>query len=187
MNRDSTIYLPKVRITDGWRMKRYEQHLEFDLRCSAEDLLRIQWDDPLPLRNAVHRFARYFRREFKYDFVQYSPSDIQGPDEANAFLFCDPRWEDSYDAYGACCFRWREWKDHPPGWALQWAWMHPYWREKGHFKRVYPLFRERFGLFHFEPPLSKAMRGFIDKHAADHYPPKKSPAIEGSEVAGEIL
>ena len=109
----------------------------------------------------VERLAQYFRREFRYDFVQWSATNDEP--SARAFVWVVDHWPHPV-GFGACCFRWREWTDAPHGWALQWIWLHPYERGKGHLTRVWPYFRETFGDFHVERPLSSAMRAFLERH-----------------------
>jgi hypothetical protein len=112
---------------------------------------------PIRYRRAVWRLATYFRREFGYDFVQYGHEGHEDDATARAFL-----WFGRNVVIGACCFRWREWTDAPAGWAMQWIWLHPYSRSCGYLTRAWPYFRARFGDFHVERPLSRAMAGFLE-------------------------
>jgi hypothetical protein len=123
---------------------------------------------PQALGKAVYRLAQFFRREFRYDFVQYGYEGRDDDPEHVAFLWVHPEGLGSSDlfmvtAVGACCFRWRAWRDAPHGHALQWVWFHPYWRRRGLLSEAWPAFRERFGDFVTEPPLSDAMRSFLAK------------------------
>lgn len=116
----------------------------------------------LRLRREVERFAIYFRREFDYDFQQFEATERPRKAYA-AYLFtsepnCFPRmWA------GACCFRWREYKEMDPRWAVQWIWLHPYYRSKGILGRAWERFHELHGNFICEPPLSPAMEAFLKK------------------------
>jgi hypothetical protein len=65
---------------------------------------------------------------------------------------------------GACAFRWREYRDYPSCWAMQWVWIAPKVRRRGILSRRWGAFRTRFGKFVLEPPLSKAMQAFAAKH-----------------------
>jgi hypothetical protein len=119
-------------------------------------------ESPMVVRKAVARLALYFKREFSYDFIQY---DARENDPlARAFLFTtrDYDREHYYSlAVGACCFRWREWDDAPPAWALQWVWLHPFMRRQGVLSRAWSFFEARFSGFEAEPPLSDAMVAFL--------------------------
>lgn len=130
---------------------------------------KVTGDSKAVLKRAVLHCAAYFRREFHYDFVQYGMED-EG-DGNQAFLWCS----DDYDrrGIGACCFRWREYTNHPHGWALQWIWFHPYFRRHGHLRKAWPYFRQAFGDFAVEGPISPAMEAFlaaVDPKAVPDHP-----------------
>lgn len=118
-------------------------------------------------RRAVWKCAQFFRREFGYDFVQYGHEGREDDASARAYLWLggvDGKTGDDV-VVGACCFRLRTWEKLPkPIWALQWVWMHPYARNKGHLKDAWPYFCARFGEFDVEGPYSKAMCAFLSKH-----------------------
>jgi len=115
----------------------------------------VRHDAPVTWRNAVHRFAVYFRREFQYDFIQYSPDESESLDRA--FLFTHDRVE--MLAVGACSFRY-----HTNGsCGLSWIWLHPYYRGRGMLSQAWPYFVRRFAPFQVEPPLSKSMTSFMRK------------------------
>jgi len=141
--------------------------------CSID--LFVTQQSAQPLRRAVEQLARYFRREFHYDFCQYSADD-DDPDH-RAYLWID-RYEPQYRCHtcfypviGACCFRHRRYDEHPlpPGippdhYALQWIWFHPYQRNQGHLTKALPYFQEQFSRLIAEPPFSPAMDAFLKKH-----------------------
>lgn len=107
------------------------------------------------LRRAVERCAIYFRREFRYDFVQYSADELGHPKD-RAFL-----WEARSVVVGACSFRWVEWEDADASYTMDWVWFHPYERRQGNLSSAWLYFRRRFGRFHVEQPLSDAMEAFL--------------------------
>lgn len=126
-------------------------------------LICVTSGSPISYRRAVTELAHYFRREFQYDFVQY---DVQVEPSARAFLWLTYRTvEESARVVGACCFRWRVYRDTkcPPRWAMQWIWLHPYHRRRGLLSAMWPYFKRRFGEFNVEGPLSEAMDGFLQK------------------------
>jgi hypothetical protein len=85
--------------------------------------------------------------------------------KVHGFLFNDDSAVFGHGAIaGACAFRWREWKNHPPSWGLQWIWVAPKARRHGILSRRWPMLRQRFGDFVLEPPLSAAMAEFAAKH-----------------------
>jgi hypothetical protein len=124
----------------------------------------VRSNAPISARRAVYACARYFRREFGYDFLQYSDreADWETCDTTRAFLWTDIS-QFGLRIWGACCFRWRDWRNSQPLWALQWIWMHPYVRHRGLLRQAWPYFLRRFGWFDVEPPYSPAVRGFLAK------------------------
>lgn len=128
-------------------------------------LCDVEYGDPLATRKALYQFAVYFRREFRYDFVQYSVEDDGANlDHMVAFLFYEHDWATKNTAYGGCIFRYRcNWTNVDPHWALQWIWLHPYERGRGRLTNVWGYFEEKFGNFVVEEPLSSAMKAFLDK------------------------
>lgn len=126
---------------------------------------------PMPIRRGLRRMATYFRREFGYDFVQYSEREDNDPKETLGFLFTDGFGGYDERVIGGSMFRWREYKDSPPGWALQWIWLHPYERGKGKLKDALPAFKLLFGdNFFVEGPRSAAMKAFLEKHYPNGLP-----------------
>ncbi len=111
------------------------------------------------LRAKVEIIARYFRREFHYDFVQYSIEPDESDDDRACVWFGDNY---SREIVGVVCFRMRD-----EGYGLAWAWFHPYERGKGHLTRCWKYLRTRFGPFQVEPPLSPAMVAFLESRCPE--------------------
>lgn len=124
------------------------------------------------LRRAVLHCACFFRREFRYDFVQFA---IKDADPYRAFIWVD----NEYDCrvIGSCCFRWREYSDAPHGYGMQWIWFHPYFRGAGLLTKAWPYFLARFEDFHLEGPFSRAMERFLVKHL-DTLHPRQREIVE---------
>ena len=146
------IYLSKYK---PWGCK-FVKH-ELLKQIYHENIYQVNFDSTKKDKEIVYRLAQYFRREFNYDFVQYSCNEDDLTHEAYIFKNYDDK------AFGACCFRRREYTDTGKIWALQWIWLHPYFREKGELKKHWPFFKERYGDFHVEGPYSKAMRNALCK------------------------
>ncbi|MBR9882568.1 MAG: hypothetical protein GYB21_02470 [Oceanospirillales bacterium] len=136
--------------------------------------LLITDESPYAYRKFVEFFATCFRREFHYDFVPFSASETLGARgffPYQAYLF----HENALDivkyiddppknrCVGACCFRWVNWVDAPASWSLQWVWFHPYFRQKGFLSSVWSQFREKYGDFHIDRPLSHSMEKFLER------------------------
>jgi hypothetical protein len=114
----------------------------------------------------IYLRAATFRREFHYDFVQWAgPHMVDDDPTGQGFLFNDDTGVFGHGAIvGACAFRWREYRNHPPLWAMQWIWIAPKARRHGILSRRWDGFRTRFGKFAIEPSLSDAMEAFAAKH-----------------------
>jgi hypothetical protein len=124
-------------------------------------------------KNQVQHYARYFRREFRYDFVQFD-GPRENDDSFEAWLFFPSGMYSHMITnipVGACCFRKRKYENTDEYWALQWVWIHPYERGKGIYKKAFETFKERYGEFKPEYPLSKTMQNFVDKYY-DGFPKK---------------
>ena len=127
----------------------------------------LEWElitarSPIGTKHAMESLAYYHRREFGFDFPCYTAGDLEGEFSRDHHFLIRT---DSYDphAVGAIGFRWRKWKDHPEGYALAWVWFHPYYRRQGILSALWPWFREHFGDFKVERPLSDAMNSFLAK------------------------
>lgn len=135
------------------------------------DCYKITAASPLALRRAVWLLAVYFRREFGYDFLQYGHCGHENDPRHVAFLWLGGErirlarngFASDRIAVGACCFRWREWREGQPTYALQWVWFHPFARRRGFLADCWPAFCAAFSPFYVEGPLSHAMRGFLLK------------------------
>jgi len=135
--------------------------------------LKVDPDAPLELLRAVETLAGYFKKELRFDRLPFKASETReslGYVPYEAYIFHntahDRLLEDQatpHRIFGACCFRWRDRTDHDPGWSLDWVWMHPYFRRRGHLQRAWPSFQQMYGeRFHIELPLSIEMEAFVN-------------------------
>lgn len=126
---------------------------------------RVTIRSPLARRRAVYRVAAHFQRELGFGLLQYGYGGREADPGHVAFLWVHPEAVGLPDAFrvpcvGATCFRLRD-----EGWAMQWAWVHPYFRRQGLLSDAWPDFVGEFGAFEVEGPHSVAMRGFLAKHS----------------------
>jgi hypothetical protein len=139
---DLTIRMPKVPTAVVGKALTRERTAPLHRETQVDiphGLVPIRVVAPIALRKAVYSCALFFRREFGYDFVQYA---IREDDwHSRAFLWIsDPDYTNKHNVWGACCFRWREYKDADPLWAMQWVWLHPYARNHGLVTRTWSYF-----------------------------------------------
>lgn len=124
------------------------------------EIVWVKYLSPRWQRLAVHRRAKAFKREFRYDFVQW---DIYGDPDAIAYLFSD----DDCRIIGACCFRPAS-REHPEKMMLDWIWICPEARRQGWLSKHWNIFLERFGEFKIAAPISNEMQAFLRKRGLDH-------------------
>lgn len=124
------------------------------------DLVAVDRRSPRTHHAILERFALYFKREFHFDFPQFEAGELQV--DFRAWIFAaepDSGWR----AFGAACFR----PNEDPActqtrWSLDWIWLHPYFRGRGHLKEAWPIFTGALGGCVFvQPPYSSAMESFL--------------------------
>lgn len=129
------------------------------------------------LRRAVYRFARYFRMEEDYDFVQYGYEGEEDDPTCRAYLFVAADSHRSGTAFGATCFRERDNGKGVKWQAMCWAWIHPFNRRKKILTDALPVLREAHGDFFPETPWSPAMAAFIAKNMPETFAKFGKPVL----------
>jgi RimJ/RimL family protein N-acetyltransferase len=125
----------------------------------------VDSDAPMWMQAEVYRRALKFKREFRYDFVQWAGDETNRVEDGwHGYLF--PAGPDGTIA-GACAFS----NKHPgPGgeeWILAWVWLAPKYRGQGLLTTQWSKFVARYGDFFIEPPLSDAMQGFVRSYGTE--------------------
>ncbi|MCU9528032.1 hypothetical protein [Pseudomonas mosselii] len=122
----------------------------------------VDQGSPLWMHGAVYDRALEFKREFKYDFVQWDGSSRKcaGADWQGWLFAAD----DQGTIGGACAFMRRNGAVDGPEWSLQWVWVAPKFRRVGLLESRWPSFLQAYGDFEIERPLSPAMQAFVRKH-----------------------
>lgn len=117
-------------------------------------------------RDALEVMAKYFRREFKYDGLQYD--SVEHDKDCVGILFCETAMDlvkdiDHYPnrVIGGACF----WKTSEGDYFLDWVWFHPFARNRRNLKKAWPSFKKKFGNFTLTKSLSAHMEKFLEKHA----------------------
>lgn len=101
-----------------------------------------------------------FKREFGYDFVQWQSEKGDKDPYVQGFLFTD----EPGAIVGACSFRRDDKMDNNDFWVLDWVWICPKERRKGHLAKRWERLRKRFGNFRLTFPVSDDMKTFLAKH-----------------------
>jgi hypothetical protein len=142
------------------------------------DAVWVDFMSPTWLREEVYWRAKVFQREFGYDMPQWEQNGYHDPD-AVGFVFHDVELRIS----GACCFRPE--LSNTGQTRLDWIWLCPSARRCGLVSSQWKRFRDRFGVFSIEGPISKAMQAFLLKHYPDHEIPK--PSIHEPKLPMELF
>ena len=122
-------------------------------------LFPVTANSPRWVHVEIYLRALAFKRELKYDFVQWvSPED--NPDQNDhGYLFIN---SDNV-AIGACAFRRIE-NGIKSFWNLQWVWITPTYRRSGVLSKHWKMLRQFHGDFGIERPISDAMVAFVTKN-----------------------
>jgi len=128
--------------------------------------IRVDRKSPPWLHQMVYQRARYLQQQEHYDFVQWNEvrgiADSEYTKNVHALLLV----EEPQLVVGTASFSWILWKDHAPGWRLNFIWIAGTWRRKGVLSKRWPAWRTTYGAFSVEPPWSKYMRAFLCKMGA---------------------
>jgi hypothetical protein len=120
----------------------------------------VTCDSPEWKHTEMYHRALAFKREFHYDFIQWKSREGDEDPDVHGYLFTTEKGE----IVGACTFRNRSDDRAIKKWGLQWIWLCPRERRKGHLARRWSAFRQQFGDFFVEPPVSEDMQAFLHKH-----------------------
>jgi hypothetical protein len=144
-----------------------------DRRLDSEDM-RVDRSSPPWLHRLVHERARVLKLDEGYTGLLWTAdgSSLQDNDyhrDYHAWLIVEPTPEGPVGV-GAAAFIWTVWSNAPPRWRLTFVWIAEGWRCKGVLSRRWPRWRELYGDFTLDPPLSQAMGAFVDKHGGSPDP-----------------
>lgn len=120
----------------------------------------VTWDSPEWKHTEMYNRALAFKRELHYDFVQWKSKNDREDYDVHGYLMTNAQGA----IVGACAFRNRSEDPGRKKWGLQWIWICPIERRAGHLARRWKGFREQFGDFIVESPVSDAMQAFLQKN-----------------------
>jgi len=134
-----------------------------------------QTEDDKLIKN-VHTIATFFKRELQYDSVPFPYDGMLGKPYM-ALLFTENDMdksaigiEESYIIYGACLFqKSNAIRDQGEKWVLRWVWLHPFFRNRGYFSKLWTLLEEKFGDFFIDEPVSADMKKFLKGKGSNHF------------------
>lgn len=120
----------------------------------------VDGGSPLWMHDEVYERALQFKRDFRYDSLQWNGNgQRKASPNFDGYLFSE-RSESlpTGTVAGACAFILRK-----NQWTLYWIWVAPNMRRTGVLSARWAAFLERYGDFNIEWPLSEAMTGFVRK------------------------
>lgn len=130
-----------------------------------KSILYLESSDARACRESLECMATYFRREFKYDYLQYKSTEHH--EGFTGVLFLEKAMDLVQDidhhpnrVIGGAGF----WKK-PNGYVLDWVWFHPFARNRGNLRKHWPELTNKFGKFEVTPPISAQMGRFLEKNA----------------------
>jgi hypothetical protein len=150
-------WISQERLEKSWSSHEYGL---VDIHCAVTGVMGP--DSPLRLKQIADRLGLWFRREFHYDFQPYEASSEETDYRIFLWGAGNRLTNGKVPVFGTVGFVIEDRLPAKP-WTLGWAWFHPYSRRQGHLTAAWPYFRERFGDFIVQPPLSEAMRAFLEK------------------------
>ncbi|MCY9877334.1 hypothetical protein OTK59_12285 [Vibrio natriegens] len=141
----------------------------FDSCLSASGLCKVTPDSNYEEKQALEKFAVYFKNEMHYDFVQYEADAHK--ENCIGYLFTENAMDVCTENHtemptrcvGGCLF-----SKVSDTWVLCWVWLHPYFRNKGLLSSAWKTLYNEFGEFSIETPLSPAMKSFLNKRSTTH-------------------
>ena len=131
---------------------------------SNSNLYEINAETDVELKKNLEKFARYFKKEMRYDNVPYDADNHQS--NWIGYLFkttaLDLATDDNFPAptrwFGGCLF-----KQENEKWTLCWIWLHPFFRNRGELGTAWTNFEKKYGDFKIQEPLSAQMEKFLIK------------------------
>lgn len=131
-------------------------------------VLFIDRSSDKPLKDHLAVFAKYFKKEMRFDSLQFDESMYDNEDFVG-FLFLQRAMDlvvhvDHYPnrVVGGGVFARRGVIDE-----LDWVWLHPFSRNRRLLRKSWPTFTKRFGQFSVAEPISAHMSVFLKKHHAN--------------------
>lgn len=141
----------------------------FDNCLSANGVCEITHDSEQDKKDALEKFARYFKNEMHFDNIQYEAN--RHDRNCIGFLFVENAMDimtDDHTSMPSRCIGGCVFIKKGENWVLCWVWLHPYFRNKRILSRQWKIFYSKFGDFYIEAPISFSMQAFLSKQNSLH-------------------
>lgn len=107
------------------------------------------------LKESLYKVAKYFAKEF-----DYGPAynyEYHTDDKNIGYLFVDGEL-----IFGGCGFS-KLPITNEDIWCLEWVWLHPFFRHRGHFTYYWNIFIQEYPQMAIKAPISCEMQEFLNK------------------------
>ncbi len=127
-------------------------------------MITVERQSDIELHDEVYKIAEYFKEELNYNKIPYGSQGM--PNGENKALLFTEETQDLFPAqlriFGACCFSKLKFTKASDFWALEWIWLHPFFRHRGKLKKYWPYLEKEFGNFVVKEPISSDMKAFMN-------------------------
>lgn len=140
---------------------------------SFNNILEVDKQSDIKLHEEVYKIAKYFMEELNYDRIPYSQYGNLS-NEYKVLLFTEKALDIyrkdpmPYRIYGGCLFSKIKFTKGDDYWALEWIWIHPFFRNRGNLKKNWTQLEENFGNFIIKTPISNDMKAFLENMKSKH-------------------
>ena len=131
-----------------------------------KNLVYVKLDSNENQKDALEQMATYFKKEFRYDRLQYCKEEHG--EKCTGVIFTERALDlvenethYPHNVIGGACF----WEQESGDYILDWIWFHPFARNRKKLKGYWLTFKGDFGNFTLSPPISAQMSAFLTKHA----------------------
>jgi hypothetical protein len=134
----------------------------------CNNLIIVDEKSDINLHNEVYKIAKYFSEDINYFGIPPYPLLGIKNKEDIALLFTaevidlDKTEPMSYRIFGSCYFSRQSFTKDNDCWALEWIWLHPFFRNKGNLKKYWPYLENNFGDFLIMGDVSNDMEAFLE-------------------------
>ena len=136
----------------------------------------IDRNSEISQKNFLATIARYFKREMRFDNLQYDQSMYHNED-LTGFLFLQRAMDlvKNENHFPSRVVGGGVFVKQGDSYELDWVWLHPFFRNRKILRGHWKQFKQRFGQFSVDSPLSAHMSNFVGKH---HAPDQSHKQVE---------
>jgi hypothetical protein len=130
-----------------------------------KSILYLESSDARACRESLESMATYFKREFRFDHLQYASAEHHEDFTGVLFLEPDRDLAQNIDDRPNRVIGGAGFLKNPNGYVLDWVWFHPFARNRGNLRKHWPELKIKFGKFAVTTPISAQMQRCLEKNA----------------------